>query len=405
MLMNTREKRFVLISLLYIAYMVVPIMSALLPIAIVSIVVAVLLYALYPRCFRQDYFLWFLVYIAILVFYSLIGHKFKINGIGEMASIRKVMIETVWILPNLMICSIVISINNPCVYRQLAKWMLILLVVPLVLITPVIWSTSGILRENIRIMDSTGFGNPWLPNYTLMSCYSFLIPVLGYGYRSFDHKINNVRWLFLGMIILFVYFVYKSEITTSLVSTIFIILFIIIYQRGGNERTILLFLDFLVDAYEGTVAQIKIIEFRDMLMGEEEEGNVQLRAKLREMSFNCFLQNPLIGTSGVGGHSSIMDRLGSMGLLGFIPFIMMIILNIKMWYKLMPEKSAKYFYIGGVTIMAMFLYVKGLFSGQGMLCLFFVVPVTIIGIYHYFTNMSNPKYKLRNNNLRSDHEI
>ena len=416
--MNKKEKSFVFITLFYIAYMIFPYVSAMLPVAWVSVFVSAALYFLYRGCYRQIYFKWFLIYIAILFLYSLFGHRFHVNGVGHSMNLfNKLLIETAWILPNLMICSIITKLDNPKIFKQLAFGSMGVLLLSLLLILPVVFTQSGILRENIRQTESGAPGILGFPSYTLMSCYSFFIPVACYGYK---HSKRGLKWGFFGVLILFVYYVFKSEITTSLLATIFVLLFMIVYKEGGNDKNIisfaffslliwflnetgviLSFLNFLVDAYEGTVAQVKIIEFRDMLLGEGEGGNVQIREELRERSFNSFALNPFIGSYDVGGHSSLMDRLGSMGLLGFIPFVMMIITNVKMWFCKMPDKGTKSFYIAGIVVMAMFLYVKGLFSGQGMLFLFFILPVCIYGIHYYITNVSDSKIiihdKLANN--------
>lgn len=137
----------------------------------------------------------------------------------------------------------------------------------------------------------------------------------------------------------------------------------------------------LVDLYDGTVAQSKFLEFQAMLMGQGESENLEVREICRKMSFDCFVNNPIIGSPGVGEHSSLLDRLGSMGLLGFIPFVMMLITNVFMWTKILPDRGTKIFYLIGIGIIAVFLYFKGLFGGHGYLSLFVILPVTIFGIY------------------------
>ncbi|MCR4614119.1 MAG: hypothetical protein K5778_08960 [Bacteroidaceae bacterium] len=417
--MTVKEKRFIWIALFYIAYMMFPYVTVLLPVAFVSIAVSVFLVLLYPKAFTQNYFKWFLVYIVVLFVYCLFEHPFHINGIGRSMNLyRKLLIETAWILPNIMLCSIIMKLNNPKVFQKLAMGTIIILVASLLLVFPIVWTNAGILRENIRQTEGGEDGIWGLPSYTVMSCYSYFIPVIGYGVK---HSQKRLRWLFFFFFLLFIYYIYKSEITTSLLATIFVVFFMLVYQKGGRDKNVLAFIgsvillwllyefgviltfvDYLVRAYEGTVAQVKLIEFRGTLMGEGESDNVQIREMLRERSLDCFALNPLIGGSlDVGGHSSLIDRLGSMGLLGFIPFVLMLVYNVKTWFRLMPDKGTKFFYLSGILIIFVFLYEKGLFSGQGMLFLFFILPVCIYGIHYYITNVSDSKIiihdKLANN--------
>jgi len=408
--MNKKEKIFVGLTLFYIAYLMFPYVSALLPVAAVSVAVSVLFYFLYPNSFRHDYFKWFLIYIGILLIYCLFGHKFHINGVGHgMNLYNKLLIETAWILPNIMICSIITKLDNPEVYRQIGLGAIGILILSLLAIFPTIWTQSGILRENLRLTEDGNRGILGLPSYTVMSCYSYFIPVACYGFK---HSKKTLKWIFFGILSLFLYYVFKSEITTSLLATIFVLLFMIVYKEGGSSKNIvsftvfatilwflyetggiITFLNFLINAYEGTVAQVKLIEFRGVLLGEGESGNVELREQLRERSFASFALNPFVGSYDVGGHSSLIDRLGSMGLLGFIPFVMMIITNVRVWLHRMPNRGTKSFYICGILVMAVFLYNKGLFSGEGWMCFFVILPVCILGMHIHFTDVSNSKWK------------
>ena len=167
-----------------------------------------------------------------------------------------------------------------------------------------------------------------------------------------------MKIIFAAFIALFVYAVIKTEITTSFIAVVIVLLFTLVYQNEyrGNTKTIIAFfvvlivlwilyvtgivlqlVEMLIRMYEGTVAQKKFIEFREMLLGNDKSNNVSLRAYLRQLSLQCFYRNPIIGSPGVGGHSSLLDRLGSMGLLGFLPYLFMLVANVKAWIKQMPE--------------------------------------------------------------------
>lgn len=405
--MSVKEKWFVGIALFYIAYMVFPLVVAFTPIPLwlLCIGVSVVLLVMYPNCLRQRFLYWFLAYFLVLFIYCLIEHPFHINGMGDSnAAFRRLTIEMAWIFPNLLISSIVIKLNNNSVYKILGKGIMILLILSLIVILPTILQYSSILRDNLRAIESGDEAlDIDLPGYTLMSCYAYFVPVLCYGFKKAK---KTMKIVFAASIALFVFAVIKTEITTSFIAVVIVIIFTLVYQNEsrGNTKTIiaffvilivlwllyvtgvvLQFVELLIRMYEGTVAQIKFIEFREMLMGNDERNNMGLRAYLRQLSLQCFYNNPIIGSPGVGGHSSLLDRLGSMGLLGFLPFLFMLVANVKAWIKQMPERGEKFFYISGIVIVFMFLYVKGLFGGEGMLFMTVLLPVGIIGIYRSST--------------------
>lgn len=400
--MGAKERWFVAITLFYIAYMVFPFVKSVTHIPEWFVCMAVSIFLLIPffSYLRQRFLFWLFLYFLVLLLYSIFGHPFHINGLGDSSPLfRRLTIEIAWILPSLLICAIVIGLRNPSVYRQIALGSIIILSISIVILLPSLISYGRILRENLSMIDN---GEQELaanlPGYTLMSCYSFFMPVLLYGFRC---RPGLLKFLYGLIIVLFVYAIIKTEITTSFIAVVLVFCSALIYRNEDVEHmksviavlfmlvliwflyetgVILILAEKLIELYQGTAAQSKFIEFRDFVLGDEDEGNVSLRKYLRDMSLQCFYMNPLIGSDGVGGHSSLLDRLGSMGLIGFIPFVAMLISNVKIWSKQMPDRAALYYYFIGVFIVFMFLYMKGLFGAEGMLFFTVIIPVSVIGI-------------------------
>ena len=97
------------------------------------------------------------------------------------------------------------------------------------------------------------------------------------------------------------------------------------------------------------------------------------------MSWLAFSENFLIGgTSPVGGHSQIIDRLGGMGNIPFIPFVMIIVSFIRMTLRIIRDKEQLIFYYLGLFSVFMLLYQKGLFGQEGWLFLTILMPGLII---------------------------
>ena len=174
--MSVKEKWFVGIALFYIAYMVFPLVVAYtrIPIWLLCIGVSVVLLVMYPNCLRQRFLYWFLAYFLILFIYCLVEHPFHINGMGDSnAAFRRLTIEMAWILPNLLISSIVIELNNKSVYKILGQGIIVLLVLSIIVILPTMLQYSRILRANtsgkLQGDEALAIG---LPGYTLMSCFA-----------------------------------------------------------------------------------------------------------------------------------------------------------------------------------------------------------------------------------------
>lgn len=412
--MKTREICFVSIALFYIAYMVFPFLESFthIPEWITCLSISVLIFLLYPGCLRRSFIIWFLMYFIVLLLYSVFGHPFHINGLDDsLPAYRRLVIETAWIVPNLLVCSTVMGLNNKAVYKILAQWILVLLILSIVLMLPSLLTYGRIMRENLEEIQRGGNElAAILPGYTLMSCYAYYVPVLCYGVRA---NKGLTKMLFGIFILLFAYAIVKTEITTSFIALVLLLLITLVYPKGrysdlGMNRffsllfvalviwllyeagLVLWIVDKLVDIYEGTAAQTKFIEFHNLLSGDRVDGNLSLRKHLRDMSLQCFYEKPMFGTTGVGEHSSLLDRLGSMGLVGFLPYFLMLVTNIKSWSRMMPDFGTRYFYYSGIGIVFMFLYVKGLYSGEGLLFTTTLLPVSIIGIY-YITHYSDSR--------------
>ena len=81
----------------------------------------------------------------------------------------------------------------------------------------------------------------------------------------------------------------------------------------------------------------------------------------------------------MSGHSNILDRLGGLGLVGFIPYIMLLITIWKQNAKRLRHSSKSRFVLntGYVTVFIL-LYEKGLFSYEGWAFYAVILPVAAL---------------------------
>ena len=83
---------------------------------------------------------------------------------------------------------------------------------------------------------------------------------------------------------------------------------------------------------------------------------MNVRYGLYEDSFYAFAKSPIIGTDNrdeLGGHSAILDRMGAFGLIGIIPWLLVMIWLSRYNYKQMPHKARDFYLVGLFCFVAM----------------------------------------------------
>ncbi len=120
----------------------------------------------------------------------------------------------------------------------------------------------------------------------------------------------------------------------------------------------------------------KIEDTMTMLETGKTVGQIAGRQELHNMSFNAFLNHPLLGTnkgSDIGGHAYFMDRAGLLGLVGFIPLFLFFYNQIKITYENLPN-SIRMYYLIGVVACIILGFQKNMAGFEYWLYLFFLLP-------------------------------
>lgn len=396
--MSQKKKIFLFVSLLYILYVVFPILQDVSGVQgwIVNLSTFLVLFALYPRAYSNSVVYWFMAYAVVLGIYVLIGKPLTI-GIGTVHDSKKVIIEYAYFLPTLSIFSILYYLKNQKLYKIVSLVTLTFLLVSFVYLIPLMLANNFILRESP--LDSLG-GNKILgmPSYSLMHAYVFLFPAVLYGFKLFN---GWLKWAMLLVAVLFVYLIVNTYVTTSLLIASVVIVFSLMFDVKNKTKSYIMILvlffiiyllhvlgvfvyifDFLIEFFDGTPPQAKIEGFKYMYLGgniESSGDHITGRMNLHDMSWIAFFENIFFGgTSPVGGHSSLLDRLGGMGLLAFVPFIMIIVSQIKIMLRVIRDKEQRVFYFLGLGAVFVMLYEKGLFGQEGLLFMMVLMPGLII---------------------------
>lgn len=393
MYMNFKKKAFLVIALFYICYVLFPLFGDLLKISpvLASIVTLSACVVLYPRALANRTMIWCSLYIFILYIYLILGRPITV-GIGDMSDTRKFIIECAFLLPPLAIYSILLHLNDIKINKVIAVSSIAMIVITAVYLFPLLMESRTLLRvddarENIALQI------PGIPLYTLMHGYAILLPIFLYNYR-----VSSQRIIAIVLLIVICYLIYSSYVTTSLILSLISFLFAIIYHAKNKFKvfTILFLmtltvwllihtgvveklLDWLVAFYDGTFVAEKISDVKDSLVGKTLTGrSIVGRIEHHNVSLESFMINPIFGTGVIGAHSFIIDRLGGMGLVVFIPFVAMFISILKKNYCRLISRDAKAYYWLVIFLITVMLYNKGLFGKEGWLIMSVIIPSCLI---------------------------
>lgn len=408
--MGKKKKAFVGITLFYIAFLFAPLLSNYTPInsTSASIITAGSLLFMYRFLLNDKIFLWYASYLCVLAFFVCIGKTITI-GLGDMSDSRKLLIEAGFTLPTMMIFLILRYYNDAKLYNIVGWSALIVNVFSFLYCVPLIIGNSNILRIYITKGMADLYSNYGIPTYPALHSHVIIIPAILYSIRQ-----NKGRYkiFYIACFALYMYIIFNASITTNLVISLLVVLFALIY-RNNIQRTIVSMMmfaffltglhftgviesifDYAISATEGTYSHTKIIGFKEMYLGNNDDV-VEERSNLHEISFVSFITSPVWGhnvarsgakeadtitseNSVIGYHSSLLDRLGGMGLMGGLPFIMVLWLIFKDWKSRMPRGDCQYFYLFGAMAAFILLYEKAVFGQEGWFSLCIYLPCLIL---------------------------
>lgn len=391
-----KDKWFVIVSFVYILYVIFPLFADLtqIQVQIPALLVVIYVAIAYPGTFTSKPVLWLVAYIAVLLVYTLLGKPIHINGTSEMLpTMWRITIEAAWIMPALLIGMILFKKNDARLYRIIGYGSIFLLILSFFYILPIITISSNILRADIY---HESLDLPMgLPGYDLMHSYTLMLVPLCYMVKNTS---GRYRLISLSVCVLFIYIIIKTYVTTSLAVGVMVVVLSIIYNEKRTSITIfgillsilliiLLyqtgFFMWLVDAllplFDGTAVQPKLEGLKEsMRIGSLTGGHITGRIGLHSISKQSFLENPLFGGGEIGGHSKILDILGRSGLVVFIPFAATLWTMFRVQYNRPINKNTKVF-IGLVYLAALiYLYQKGIFGAPGFLFMFVLAPSAIM---------------------------
>ena len=392
------KKFFTYISVFYILWVTFPLMGQVLhiPIQVACIIVSAVVILTCPKALMNKASIWLALYMAILCIYAFSDKEVTLC-IGNKNNIVKILMEMAFILPAFSTISVCNYYNDNKIIKILFYTSVIGLGVSFLYLIPITVINANILRMSMKA-DELGI-DPVMgaPRYALMHAYVFFAPPALYACLVNKGKMKVFFIVFFAML---VYMILRCYITT----TIIILLGVLaaFYLRGSGSKAQLIkrsFVMFIVlialvasggvnvlyestsGFFEGSYAESKFLQLGDALRGNASEGNsLSERQDIHSLPIKSFIENPITGCPQVSGHSNILDRLGGLGLVGFIPYIMLLITIWKQNAKRLRHSSQSRFVLNtGCVIVFILLYEKGIFNYEGWA--FYAVILPIAALY------------------------
>lgn len=398
--LTTKEKSFIAVTFFYIAYTIFPLFADTtgIPVYIPAMALVVALLTMYPKAFWGESTKWFVLYIGVLLLYMILGKPIFINGLNNriLSPIYRIIIESACILPNITIMNVLLYRNNIRLYKVMGYGSLALLLASFLYILPLVMSTSNVLREDLHNIEVV-VRPKGLPAYDLMHAYALMILPLCLWLKISDRRL---RLGILSVLLLFAYIITKTSVSTSLVVMAVAVLFACLFDARKLQRSVLSFsvvffigyvlsqygfflkvVDGLMPYFEGTTVAFKLEDLHtSMVQGQVTGSSLTSRMDYHQVPKDAFFANPIVGTDKAGGHSKILDMLGTMGLLAFIPYFMILYTSLKRYAFRIKDIELKSYLYFSFILASVYLYTKGIFGTPGYLFMLVIVPSIIVSL-------------------------
>lgn len=364
--------------------------------------------------FGNKSFIYGCLYCIVLYIIASFFHPISGFGYGR-GELDTVLIEIAFILPPVALGAYLCKNRHILAYISLLDIIIYSsLIISAIYMLPVLLYDRSVARyiavsseENLNsdlIQYKFGY---W--DYVVCHIVSLFV-ALFYG-LFVTSQTRKRRIFYLMMTSLIVFFIITLTITTTFIYLI-IVLLILLLKKFIRLKLfgILIFciigilvveyvepiLDWLMFYYTDTDMYGKFIDFKDILHGGTGyHGNVDARIDYQQDAMNGFYKNIVIGSSYEGGgHSILLNHLGSTGLLGFIPFVLMIFYQFKQWYKIIPA-SAKFYYLITWLGIIILLYTKNVFGNPGYYFICVIMPYLCMTFDYPKSILPYSKYKKR----------
>jgi hypothetical protein len=355
-------------------------------------ILAVLITLLYPKVYLEKSIIWLMIYSIVILFNYLSGDEvfslsFALTEItfyfipatlfliymrnNDIKNVRSITFVGILIIILTSIFTFKNAINNPGIVRSIVG--------------------AQATEDYTYILEQYRKG---IASYGMPHAFPFIVPPFIYVLKNKDFSFK-LRIFALMMVMIGGLMVFYTESTGALVVLLFSIIMSLIITKSSlkkniirlvllgviallflNTQTLISVLNFFGAETETMAYYGKIEDAMTMLETGKSVGEIAGRQELHNMSFNAFLNHPLLGTnkgSDIGGHAYFMDRAGLLGLVGFIPLFLFFYNQIKTTYENLSN-SIRMYYLIGVASCIILGFQKNMLGFEYWLYLFFLLP-------------------------------
>lgn len=363
------------------------------------------------KFFQSKEFVCFVLYFMLIYMNHLIGNE-------NYSRTRLIYINSCSLFIALSMTHYLINVKNIVLFRRIVLTTIVVLVWTAI-VTGIIDSTMpGIVRyavqsinQDANVSEFAGLYRMGMSNYLLPHALPIMIPpfvmVLRTGNLSRIQSIICYAIIFALLALL-----YFSGATGPLLLGVFVLVLSFIARPGRMSSniikvviTVLLVVPFLMnddlmlslfnwlDDLVGNEGHFhsKIMAMQNGITMGEAQGDFAERGDLYQSGWESIIENPFFGSQKqVAGHSIIMSVFATMGIIGFVPFISMLIFHVQSVMKHIPDNVRVYYYIGLLAAFLMFA-MKGIESWEIWFASMTFLPISIL----WFSSIKVNKAKQR----------
>lgn len=360
------------------------------------------------KLIRKINYIPFVIFLFILMVYIYRG--------GDNVNLKNVTSFIIIVVGYAIIPTVYLFYNRYCTSKQISICLLVVLIVAtytMICTAPIAVLQPGLIRETAYNEDLfIKLQQLGVMSYAFPHSVVFVIPALCFGMKYIKSK-----WIKIFCLIAFIetfVIVYMGEATTPLllgfiaffVSVIYnihksnivnitrIVLIVFLILIFMNKSIIVYLLNSIAPLFEGTAFAEKLHELELSIgVGVASGGDLESRQDYMGNTFNAIINNLILGTINskeIGGHNYLLDILASLGLVGFIPFVIWLFYVVRLEYRTLP-KYCRFYYVIGITCFLIHALTKNMWSGE-----FFLYPFLILPCLLYFLG-SNKEIKVKEN--------
>lgn len=363
------------------------------------------------KFFNSKEFVCFIFYVMLIYMNHLIGNE-------NYSRTRLIYINSCSLFITLSMTHYLMNVKNIALFGKIVLTTIVVLIWTAI-VTGIMDSTMpGIVRYAIQsinqgadVSEFSGFYRMGMSNYLLphalpimippfvmvlrsgglsriqsIMCYAIIFAILALLYFS-----GATGPLLLGVLILILSFIARpGKLSSNIIMVVITVLLVMPFLM--NDDLMLSLFNWLDDLIgnEGHFHS-KIMAMQNGITMGEAQGDFAERGDIYQSGLESIIENPIFGSQKqVAGHSIILSVFATMGIIGFVPFISILIYHIQSVKKHIPDKVRVYYYIGLLAAFLM-LSMKGIESWEIWFASLTFLPISIL----FFSSIKDNKAKKR----------